>query len=106
MNATTNTTTILERISAILGMVMMLAWTLGLGVVGFVILLGLFYAMAVRSETLAVLAFSFLFTPLLMISVWGFFSWTERLTKKWSVQDTVDASLLAKAISQATEADL
>ena len=61
----------LDKVLMALGQAMMTAWTLMLGVVGFVLLLALVAALVTYSYTAAVVVGFLLVTPLLLTLVWG-----------------------------------
>lgn len=85
MSIATVRTGALDKAPAILGTAMMLAWTLGLGILGFVLLLAIAYAMVLQNPTLVIVCSFLLFAPLLMIIVWGLLSAAELAREKWAM---------------------
>ena len=81
MRVATSTPSILERASIFLGKAMMLAWTLGIGIVGFALLLAIAYAMLFHNYSLAIVCSFFLFVPLMLTIAWGIL-WTAEAAKK------------------------
>ncbi len=84
MSAATSTTSTLNRASAILGTAMMIAWTLGIGLVGLGLLLVVAYALVAQSHTLAIVCSFLLFAPLIITIVWGIISAAEAISEKWA----------------------
>ncbi len=82
MSAATSTTSTLNRASAILGTAMMIAWTLGIGLVGLGLLLVIAYALVAQSHTLAIICSFLLFAPIIMTIVWGIISAAEVTNEK------------------------
>ncbi len=71
MSATTSTTDTLDRVSMVLGTAMMIAWTLAIGIGGFVLLLAIAFGMVSQSLNLATVASGLLFLPLLLTVAWA-----------------------------------
>jgi amino acid transporter len=86
MSTATPKTYALEKTSSILGTVMMLAWTLGIGILGFVLLLAIAYAMTMQNQTLLIVCCVLIFAPLLITTVWGLFSAANHARKRWVTQ--------------------
>jgi hypothetical protein len=84
MSVATNTTSTLDRASETLGTAMMIAWTLGIGLVGFGLLLVIAYALVVQSKTLAVVCSLLLFAPLMITILWGTIKAAAATSEKWS----------------------
>lgn len=78
MSIATVKTGALDKASSILGTAMMLAWTLGLGILGFVLLVAIAYAMVLQNQTLVIVCSLLLFSPLLMTVAWGLLSAAEK----------------------------
>lgn len=89
MSAATPNTDTLDKTSTILGTAMMLVWTLGLGILGFVLLLAIAYAMTMQNQTLLIVCSSLIFAPLLITLVWGLFSAANLARKRWATQNDV-----------------
>ena len=81
MNVATSTTSTLDRASMFLGTAMMLAWTLGIGIVGFALLLAIAYAMVFHNYSLAIVFSFLLFAPLMLTIAWGIL-WAAEAAKK------------------------
>ncbi len=73
--------TALSKAAQTLGAAMMWAWTLTIGIFGFVLLLGVYYAMVVQSQSLLTICCFFLALPLLLTVVFGCFSVAEILVQ-------------------------
>jgi hypothetical protein len=86
MSAATSSTQTLDRTSMILGTAMMLGWTLGLGILGFALLLAVAYAMLTHSYALAVAGSVLLFMPLFLTIAWGMFHTAATLERSWSLR--------------------
>jgi hypothetical protein len=86
MNTTTSTTITLERASRTLGTAMMVAWTLGIGIVGFALLLAIAYAMVFHNQILAIVSSFLLFAPLMLTVVWGILWAAEAAMKTWAIR--------------------
>lgn len=71
MSTEMSTTRTLDRGAMVLGTAMMIAWTLGIGIVGFVLLLAIAYAMVFQSHTVAVVLSFLLIAPLMLTIAWG-----------------------------------
>ena|SRR5271157_5998466 len=71
MSVATSTTSALDRASMFLGTAMMLAWTLGIGIVGFALLLAIAFAMVFQNYSLAIVCSALLFAPLMLTIAWG-----------------------------------
>lgn len=82
MNTRTNENNASDRGSMILGTAMMLAWTFGIGVVGFVLLLAAAYGLLTQSYTVTIVCFAVLLTPLMMTLVWGVMKLAEASKKE------------------------
>lgn len=82
---------------SILGTAMILAWSVIVGVGGFLLLLGVFYAMTGNSPLLLVVCCFGLFLPIALTLWWGFFAIEERLQESPSrgairVENVLDRS--------------
>lgn len=99
MSVTTSANRSSERGYMILGTAMMLAWFLVIGVGGFLLLLGIFYAMVAKNMTLAVVCCVLVFAPLGMTLLWGFFS-AEALREKWAARESVASTAAAQPAPQ------
>ncbi len=86
MSTARSSTRTLDRISMILGTTMMLGWTMGLGVLGFALLLAIAYAMACSSYVPAVACSGLLVLPLILTVVWGIFHVAAKLERNWSLR--------------------
>lgn len=84
MQPTIDKETALGRVARLLGTAMMLAWTFVIGILGFVLLLGVYYAMVAQSQSLLAVCCFLLFSPLLLTIVFGCLSLAERLVQKFS----------------------
>jgi len=91
MNTATSTTATLDRASSTLGTAMMLAWTMGIGIGGFALLLAIAYAMVFNNQTLAIVSTFLLFAPLMLTLLWGIFWAVETTRKTWSIRRHVPA---------------
>jgi|GEM_PF-856205 len=78
---TTNTTS--NGFVSLLGTIMMISWTVVVGLGGLLLLLAIFYATMSNSLTLTVVCSFFLFIPVLVTLIWGFFM-VEDLTREWA----------------------
>ncbi|MCA1959506.1 MAG: hypothetical protein LDL33_01825 [Desulfomonile sp.] len=78
---TTNTTS--NGLVSLLGTIMMISWTVVVGLGGLLLLLAIFYATMSNSLTLTVVCSFFLFIPVLVTLIWGFFM-VEDLTREWT----------------------
>lgn len=87
MRATDNTTSGLEKAVKVLGTAVMLSWTFIIGIFGFVILLGIYYAMVVESQSLLGFCCFLLFSPILLTVVFGCLSLAETLRKELAVSE-------------------
>ncbi len=83
MRTVSSETSTMERTSLIVGAAMMLAWTLWLGIVGFVLLVAIVSALVWQSHTLAVVCSFLLLAPVMMTALWGTLQVMEGLRKKW-----------------------
>src|SRR5271157_6344683 len=81
MSVATSTTSALDRTSMFLGTAMMLAWTLGIGIVGFALLLAIAYAMVFHNSSVAIVCSFVLFAPLILTIAWGIL-WVAEAEKK------------------------
>lgn len=86
MSTTTSTTDTLDRVSMILGTAMMIAWTLAIGIGGFVLLLAIAFGMVSQSLNLAAVASGLLFLPLLLTVAWGITLAAETIREKNAVR--------------------
>ena len=91
MSVATSTTSTLDRASMFLGTAMMLAWTLGIGIVGFALLLAIAYAMVFHNSSLAIVCSFVLFVPLILTIAWGILWVAEAEKKRWSLHRDVSA---------------
>jgi hypothetical protein len=89
MNVATSTTSTLDRTSMFLGTAMMLAWTLGIGIVGFALLLAIAYAMVFHNSSVAIVCSFVLFAPLILTIAWGILWVAEAEKKRWSLHRDV-----------------
>jgi hypothetical protein len=71
METQTMTNDTVERVSKALGTAMMLAWTMVIGIGGFVLLATIGFALLTYNATLAIVASFLLFLPLAITAVWG-----------------------------------
>lgn len=78
----------LSRTAAHLGTAMMMAWTLIIGGLGFILLIGVYFAMMVHSQSLLLTCCFFLLSPLLLTVVFGCLSLAEIVTNRMVVRDT------------------
>lgn len=85
MRVATSTTSTLGRASMFLGTAMMIAWTLGIGIVGFALLLAITYAMLFQNYSLTIICTFLLFAPLLLTIAWGTLWAAEAAKEKLSV---------------------
>lgn len=76
--------TALGRAARFLGTAMMLAWTFVIGILGFVLLLGVYYAMVAQSQSLLTVCCFLLFSPLLLTVVFGCLSLAERMVQRFT----------------------
>lgn len=74
----------LDKAVMALGQAMMVAWTLILGVLGFVLLLALVAALVAHAYTAAVVIGLLLVTPLLMTLMWGVLAIGAALRDLWA----------------------
>ncbi len=74
----------LARAARLLGTVMVLAWTFVIGILGFVLLLGVYYAIVAQSQSLLAVCCFLLFSPLLLTVVFGCLSLAEILLQKFT----------------------
>ncbi len=72
MNATEAT---LDRGSLFLGSAAIIGWTVGLGALGVMFLLAVWYAMVAESHIPAIICAVLLLMPLALTLIWGVFSW-------------------------------
>jgi len=91
MSVATSTTSTLERASTFLGTAMMLAWTLGIGIVGFTLLLAIAYAMVFHNSSLAIVCSFVLFVPLMLTIAWGILWAAEAAKERLSLLRIVSA---------------
>jgi hypothetical protein len=70
-----------EKAAEVLGTVVMTAWSIGIGVVGFMLLLGAYYAMVVQSTSLLVACCFLLFLPLILTAVFFVFHVVDMSTR-------------------------
>jgi hypothetical protein len=87
MSKTSSPDSILSRSAMHLGTVMMMAWTLIIGGLGFMLLIGVYYAMVAHSQSLLLTCCFFLLSPLLLTVVFGCLSLAELVTKQIAVSD-------------------
>lgn len=90
MNTRMNETNASDRGSMILGTAAMLAWTFGIGVAGFVLLLAAAYGLLTQAYTLTIICLAVLLTPLMMTLVWGVMKLVEALKKELLPKAFVD----------------
>jgi len=76
--------TALGRAARLLGTAMMLAWTFVIGILGFVLLLGAYYAMVAQSQSLSYSVLLLAVSPLLLTIVFGCLSLAERLVQRFT----------------------
>jgi len=105
MSVTTSANRASERGYMILGTAMMLAWFMVIGVGGFLLLMGIFYAMVAKSMTLGIVCCVLLFAPLGMTLLWGFFS-AEALREKWSAGMNVASTEFVEATAEIGSGDI
>ena len=91
MSVATSTTSTLDRASMFLGIAMVLAWTLGIGIVGFALLLAIAYAMVFHNYSLVVVCSFFLFAPLMLTIAWGILWVAEAAKSRLSLLRSVSA---------------
>ncbi len=84
MSADMNNKTTLDKATIMLGTVMMIAWTLMIGVFGFVLLAAGAYGITSHRYTLVTVCAILLFSPLLMTIVWGLFSAIGIVSKQFA----------------------
>lgn len=90
MKAATTTGT-LDRASMLLGTAMMIAWTLGIGIVGFALLLAIAYTMIFHNYSLTFVCSFFLFAPLMLTIAWGILWALEAARERLSLTRVVSA---------------
>ena len=91
MSVATSTTSTLDRASMFLGTAMVLAWTLGIGIVGFAMLLAIAYAMVFHNYSLVVVCSFFLFAPFMLTIAWGILWVAEAAKSRVSLLRSVSA---------------
>jgi len=91
MSVATSTSSTLDRASMFLGTAMMLAWTLGIGIVGFALLLAIAYAMVFHNSSLAIVCSFVLFVPLMLTIAWGILWVAEAEKERVSLHRDVSA---------------
>ena len=91
MSRASSPDSILSRSAMSLGTVMMMAWTLMIGGLGFILLVGVYYAMVAHSQSMLLTCCFFLLSPLLLTVVFGCLSLAEAVTKHTAVRDTAGA---------------
>ena len=90
MNNTTKTMSTLDRAVLFLGTGMMLAWFLGIGIGGFVVLLAIAAGTLVyQAHTLTIVLSSFVMVPLMLTLLWGALMLAGVIWEKWGVQLSV-----------------
>lgn len=72
----------LEKAASILGTAMMLSWMVVVGLGGFLLLIGAFYALSSNSISLVVVCCFGLFIPLVFTLLWGFYM-IEEAAREW-----------------------
>ena len=91
MRVATSTSGSLDRASMFLGTAMMLAWTLGIGIVGFALLLAIAYAMVFHNYSLTIVCSFLLFAPLMLTIAWGILWAAEAAKERLSLLRIVSA---------------
>ena len=90
MNNTTKTMSTLDRAVLFLGTGMMLAWFLGIGIGGFVVLLAIAAGTLVyQAHTLTIVLSSFVMVPLMLTLLWGALMLAGVIWEKWGVELSV-----------------
>ena len=90
MNNTTKTMSALDRAVLFLGTGMMLAWFLGIGIGGFVVLLAIAAGTLVyQAHTLTIVLSSFVMVPLMLTLLWGALMLAGVIWEKWGVELSV-----------------
>ena len=92
MNDAVSTTSTLDRAVMILVTGMMLAWTLGIGIVGFVVLLAIAWALVYQSHILAVVLSFLVIAPLLLTLLWGVLMAVGLIRERWIMKLTAPES--------------
>jgi len=87
MRAIENNTSGLEKVVKVLGTAVMLSWTLIIGLFGFVLLLGIYYAMEAENQNLLGFCCFLLFSPILLTIVFGCLSLAEAVRKELTVRE-------------------
>jgi len=76
----------LDKAVSVLGTAMMLVWTLGIGIVGFAVLLAIAWASVFQSHTLAIALGFLVIAPLLLTLLWAVLTAVDLLKERWAVQ--------------------
>lgn len=87
MQPTESNATNLERAAAILGTAMILAWTFLIGVFGFALLIGVYYAIGADSQSLLAICCFGLALPILLTVVFGLLSLADAMMQKLDVKE-------------------
>ncbi|MCA1960372.1 MAG: hypothetical protein LDL33_06215 [Desulfomonile sp.] len=89
MSATSVTVGSSNRACMIAGTAMMLAWTLGIGFVGLVLLLAIAYALVFHHPAVAVVCIFLLFTPLMLTVLWAVLGAAVAIGERWTAFQAV-----------------
>jgi hypothetical protein len=82
-----NNPTSLGKAASILGTAMMLAWTFLIGVFGFALLIGVYYAMGAQNSSLIAICCFGLALPILLTAVFGLLSLADAMMQKIAVEE-------------------
>ena len=83
----TNNPSNLGKAAEILGTAMMLAWTFLIGVFGFALLVGVYYAMGAQSQSLLAICCFGLALPILLTAVFGLLSLADAMMQKLDIEE-------------------
>ncbi len=89
--------TVLERMVLATGVPMLISGLLILGPLGFVLLLGLFYAMLVQNFALGVVCGLVLFTPAILGVTWAPLSWTALIRERLATRPLSEEAAVSVA---------
>ena len=89
-----NNVTNLEKAAAVIGTAMMLAWTFLIGVFGFALLIGVYYAMGAQSQSILAICGFGLALPILLTVVFGLLSLADAMMQKLEVEDEASSPTL------------
>jgi len=91
MQPTKNNANTLERAAAVLGTAMMLAWTFVIGGLGFLLLLGVYYAMGAYSQSLLTICCFGLALPILLTAVFGLLSLADAMMQRLAIEESASS---------------